>query len=108
MIPPELRDFLHLALAEQGRGPDCPHPEHAFANDFDTDCLGKSVRFLQPGIGRATPAFTRQLRNDDNRALTSGDVGFAMTVIFAQGSSSCCSPSSLSGRAGCRVEIACL
>ena len=108
----KLGDFFDLSLAEQGRGPDCPHAERPRGDDADTDRRREALRFLDPRFGRTPDALAGKLGNRDDRPFAARDLNRAITVkrgtqLFFSVLSGCSCPRS-SECAGCSVDIACL
>jgi hypothetical protein len=108
----KLRQLLRLPLADQGRGADCPQPEGAPADNDDADRFGQTCGLVQARVGGAARALARSLGDEDNRPFPARDFDRAIAVKRVQASLSASfsalSCSSLSGCAGCNVEIACL
>ena len=46
-------DFLELALADEGRGPDLRHQHERRADDIEIDGLRQAHGLVEPGLGRA-------------------------------------------------------
>jgi hypothetical protein len=92
-----LCNLLDLALAEQCRRSNRSHPERPCGNDIDADGFCEALGLLGTRLRGPPRRLPRQLRDRDDRAFTSRDVGFAVTVVVVQDSA----PSSPS--TGCSV-----
>lgn len=46
-----LSNFLNLPFAEQRRRTDRPEPERLRSDNLDADCSGKTLSFLDTGVG---------------------------------------------------------